>query len=130
MATKTTTKKKATAKQATRKATTKKSTPKADGAKKMSALDAAARVLAEAGEPMTSKAMIEAMSAKGYWTSPGGATPHSTLYAAIIREVRVKGTEARFVKTDRGHFGLAGAAPAKPKRKAAKQAETAAPEAK
>jgi len=127
MATKTT--KKATTKKATRKATTKKSTPKADGTKQMSALDAAARVLAEAGEPMTSKAMIEAMAAKGYWTSPGGATPHSTLYAAIIREVRVKGTEARFVKTDRGHFGLAGAT-AKPKRKVAPQAETPAPEGK
>lgn len=39
---------------------------------KLSALDAAAKVLAEAGEPMTSKAMIDAMAAKGYWTSPGG----------------------------------------------------------
>jgi len=127
MATKTT--KKAMAKKATRKATAKKAAARSDGAKKVSALDAAARVLAESGLPMTSKGMIEAMSAKGYWTSPGGATPHSTLYAAIIREVRVKGTEARFVKTDRGHFGLAGAT-AKPKRKAAKQADSPAPEAK
>jgi len=76
--------------------------------KKLSALDAAAKVLAEAGEPMAAKALIEAMAAKGYWTSPGGLTPHATLYAAILREISVKGDEARFVKTGRGRFGLAG----------------------
>jgi hypothetical protein len=47
------------------------------------------------------------MSAKGYWTSPGGQTPHATLYAAILREINVKGPEARFAKTDRGRFTLA-----------------------
>jgi hypothetical protein len=50
---------------------------------KMSALDAAAKVLAEAGEPMAAKAMIEAMAAKGLWTSPGGKTPHATLYTVV-----------------------------------------------
>lgn len=75
---------------------------------KLSALDAAAKVLAESGEPMTSKEMIDAMAAKGYWTSPGGKTPQATLYAAILREVQTKGTEARFQKTERGHFALAG----------------------
>ncbi len=74
---------------------------------KMSALDAAAKVLAEAGEPMTSKAMIDAMAAKGYWTSPGGKTPQATLYAAILREMQTKGADARFTKTERGHFALA-----------------------
>lgn len=71
---------------------------------KMSALDAAAQVLANAQEPMNTKALIEAMAAKGLWTSPGGKTPHATLYAAIIREITTKGTEARFLKTDRGLF--------------------------
>ena len=75
---------------------------KTDG--KMSALDAAAKVLAEAGEPMTTKAMIETMAAKGYWTSPGGKTPHATLYSGILREINVKGDESRFQKTDRGLF--------------------------
>ena len=75
---------------------------KAEG--KMSALDAAAKVLGEAGEPMTTKAMIEAMATKGYWTSPGGKTPAATLYAAILREINTKGDEARFTKTDRGLF--------------------------
>ena len=80
--------------------------PKAGGKRdgKMSALDAAAKVLAEAGEPLTARAMIEAMAAKGYWTSPGGKTPHSTLYAAIIREIAKKGDESRFKKADRGQF--------------------------
>ena len=71
---------------------------------KASALDAAARVLAEAKEPLTTKQMIEAMAAKGYWTSPSGKTPHATLYSAIIREISVKGKDARFQKTERGHF--------------------------
>lgn len=73
----------------------------------MSTLDAAAIVLAEAGKPMTAKAMIDAMSAKGYWTSPGGQTPQATLYAAIIREFTKKGVESRFQKVGRGQFALA-----------------------
>ncbi|HXU24385.1 MAG TPA: winged helix-turn-helix domain-containing protein [Tepidiformaceae bacterium] len=72
--------------------------------KRMSALDAAARVLAEAGEPMNAKALIEAMATKGYWTSPGGKTPHATLYAAIAREIAVKGKESRFAKASKGYF--------------------------
>src|SRR5439155_2735073 len=51
-----------------------------DKAKKVSTLDAAARVLEETGEKMTCKEMIDAMAAKGYWTSPGGQTPDRTLY--------------------------------------------------
>ncbi|HVJ67062.1 MAG TPA: HTH domain-containing protein [Caulifigura sp.] len=77
----------------------------------MSALDAAAKVLGEASEPMATKAMIEAMAAKKYWTSPGGKTPHATLYAAILREIKVKENESRFAKTDPGHFTLNGKAP-------------------
>ena len=77
---------------------------KSDG--KLSQLDAAVKVLTESGTPMTTKAMIEAMATKGYWTSPGGATPHATLYSAILRELQKKGTEARLVKVDRGQFTL------------------------
>jgi hypothetical protein len=63
----------------------------------------AARVLAEAGEPMTCQEMIDAMAAKKYWASPGGKTPSATLYSAILRELS-KGSESRFVKTERGKF--------------------------
>ena len=72
--------------------------------KKLSAIDAAAQVLAASKEPMNAKQMIEAMAAKGLWTSPGGKTPWATLYSAIIREVATKGKESRFVKKDRGQF--------------------------
>ena len=72
--------------------------------KKVSAIDAAAQVLAASKEPMNAKEMIEAMATQKLWTSPGGATPHATLYSAIIREIAAKGKEARFVKTERGKF--------------------------
>jgi hypothetical protein len=73
-------------------------------AKKLSCLDAAARVLAEADEPLNAKQMIDAITAKGYWSSPGGKTPHATLYSAILREISTKGNDARFRKTERGKF--------------------------
>ena len=79
-------------------------TPAEPKEKKVSALAAAARVLAEAGQAMTCKEMIGVMAAKGYWTSPGDATPDATLYSAIVRELSVKGDDARFQKTDRGKF--------------------------
>jgi hypothetical protein len=72
--------------------------------KKLSALDAAAKVLGEAAQPLTCQEMIDAMAAKGYWTSPGGQTPAATLYSAILRELTTKGADARFVKTARGKF--------------------------
>ena len=72
--------------------------------KKTSAIDAAAKVLADSKQPMNAKEMIDAMSAKGLWTSPGGKTPHATLYSAIIREIALKGKESRFTKTERGKF--------------------------
>jgi hypothetical protein len=78
--------------------------PKEPQAKKPSALDAAFRVLQEASQPLTCPEMIEAMAAKGYWTSPGGKTPAATLYSAILREINIKGDASRFVKTERGKF--------------------------
>jgi hypothetical protein len=53
---------------------------------------------------MTAKEMVEAAEAKGYWKSPGGKTPHATVYSAIIREITKKGSESRFCKTERGKF--------------------------
>ena len=51
--------------------------------KKLSQIEAALKVLAEQSTAMTCKQLVEAMSAKGYWTSPGGATPHATLYTVV-----------------------------------------------
>ena len=75
--------------------------------KKLSALDAAARVLGESGQAMNCQEMIEAMAAKGYWSSPGGKTPSATLYSAILKELKTKGADARFRKTERGKFARA-----------------------
>ncbi len=78
----------------------------AKGNGNLSGLDAAAQILVEAKEPMGCKDMVEQAIAKGLW-SPGGKTPHATLYAAIIREISKKGKDARFAKVDRGRFQLA-----------------------
>lgn len=77
---------------------------KGDG--QLSAIDAAAKVLAEKGGAMTTREMVEQMAAQGYWISPGGQTPAATLYSAILREITTKGQEARFRKTERGKFAL------------------------
>ena len=79
---------------------------KAASDRKPSGLDLAAKVLAEAGEPLAVKAIAERAIAAGWATS--GKTPHATLYAAIIREISKKGDAARFKKTDRGLFVAAG----------------------
>ncbi len=92
------------AKKAKKPATTKK--PAKAPAKKLSALDAAAKVLGQKKKPMSAKELIEAMSAKGYWKSPGGKTPHATLYAAMLREINSKGKDSRFKKVERGKFAL------------------------
>lgn len=74
---------------------------------KMSQLSAAIAVLKKARKPMSCKAMVEAMEAQKLWTSPGGKTPHATLYASILRDI-ARGDDARFKKVDRGQFTLAG----------------------
>jgi hypothetical protein len=79
-------------------------TQKASSAPKLSALDAAAQVLTETGTALTCQELIQVMADKGYWTSPGGKTPAATLYAAILKELKTKGVQARFLKTAPGKF--------------------------
>ncbi len=78
--------------------------PKETKPKRVSALDAAAQVLAASDVPMRAKELIAAMEKKGLWSSPGGKTPHATLYAAMIREIAALGDKARFKKHERGVF--------------------------
>jgi len=52
--------------------------------------------------------MVKTMLETGLWQT-GGKTPAATIYAAIIREIAVKGDKSRFRKTDRGHFELTAA---------------------
>jgi hypothetical protein len=77
---------------------------KPKGDRPLSGLDAAAKVLAGSGKPMRVSEIVEQMSKRGLWTSKAGRTPEATVYAAIIREIRDKGVESRFVKKDRGLF--------------------------
>ena len=49
--------------------------------------------------------IIAAMAEAKLWSS-AAPTPHATLYSAILREITTKKDEARFQKTDRGHFAL------------------------
>jgi len=89
------------------KKTTRQSKQRKAKAKRTSALEAAARVLEEAGQPMSAPQIVAAAEQKGYWRSPAGKTPERTLYAAIIREIAAKGKDARFRKTERGKFARA-----------------------
>lgn len=79
---------------------------KARGERRPSGLDAAARILAEAGKPLDCKTIVARAFERGYWKS-GGKTPHATVYSAILREIQHKGSEARFRKAARGKFELA-----------------------
>ncbi len=114
MATKKKTQRTAAAKKTAKRTTVAKKTTKQAAQKKkrsergMSALDAAAKVLAEAKRPMSTKEMVDAMAVKGYWKSPGGKTPAATLYSAILRECQKKGKDDLFKKVDRGRFALKG----------------------
>ena len=74
--------------------------------KRISALDAAAQVLAKAGKPMKAQELIAAMAEQNLWKSPAGKTPHATLYAAMMRDARDKGSASRFRKVDRGMFAV------------------------
>ena len=81
--------------------------PKAEKPKRIGALSAAVRVLTESGKPLRSGELIDLMAERGYWSSPNGRTPAATLYAAMIREIKNKGKEARFRQVGPGQFALA-----------------------
>jgi hypothetical protein len=73
---------------------------------KRGAWEAALRVLGASGQAMRCPELIAAMATKGYWSSPKGRTPASTLYASFLREIQTKGETARVVTTTRGKFAL------------------------
>jgi len=78
----------------------------AGGDRRPSGLDAAAKVLADATEPLSAGEMVERMLTRGLWRT-NGKTPANTLYAAILREINAKGDAARFRKAGCGKFELA-----------------------
>lgn len=74
---------------------------------KLSALDAAAKVLAEECRAMGARDVVAAMPATGYWTSPGGKTSITTLYSANAKGDADQGDAVRFTKAEPGKFDLA-----------------------
>ena len=72
----------------------------------MSCLDAAAKVLTEEGVALSCADIFDLMDTRGYWKSANGKTPSNTLYSAIVREIKDKGNNSRFRKTDRGKFRI------------------------
>lgn len=71
----------------------------------MTARDAAALVLEEAGRPMTAQELYEAMNQKGYWHS-SGLTPAATVASNLYMEIQREGEASRFCKVRRGVFAL------------------------
>ena len=82
-------------------------TPQPVANARLSALDAAAKVLTEADEPMNCRQLIEVMTENHYWQPKVGSTPQNTLHAAISKEIKTKGADSRFAKVGRGQFALA-----------------------
>jgi len=72
---------------------------KPKGERKPGCLDAAVRVLKEAGKPMQCGDIVKVALEKGYWQTKG-ATPGATLYAAVLRECVAKGAKARFRRAE------------------------------
>jgi len=69
----------------------------------LNALDAAHRVLRESKKPLTCREIVNRAAQKKYHRS-SGATPQNTINAAMLREIKAQGENARFIKTGRGLF--------------------------
>lgn len=66
-----------------------------------SLVNAAIIVLADAGEPLNAKAIVERATAGGLYEPGDGKTPEASLYSAMLRDAK-----ARFQKADRGLWTL------------------------
>ncbi|QDU71054.1 HTH domain-containing protein [Mucisphaera calidilacus] len=84
------------------------------GEKQMSLLDAAAHLLSlgtgDDPRAMRCQELVDLAIESRLWSPGKGKTPANTLYAAISREIKVKGDASRFVKAERGKFALASTA--------------------
>ena len=76
--------------------------------KKLSLLNAAAKVLAACRTPMNCKEMIAKAVEMGLWTPTGAKPPEQTLYSGIFREIKST-DEPRFKKSEtrKGSFEYA-----------------------
>ena len=76
----------------------------AAGPRGISLLAAAANLLAETGWTANCRKIVQELDERGIWSSPGGKTPNSTLYASMNREIEEKGDRSRFVRADKGLY--------------------------
>ena len=80
--------------------------PRGEG-KRLGLVDAAILIMKEAGTPMNCQDIVKAILEKNLWAT-SGKTPAATLYSSILRDIRKKGSGARFKKVERGQFALNG----------------------
>ncbi len=72
---------------------------------KSEALEAAAKVLAKAKNPLTAKNIMQEILRQKLWFTTG-KTPHITLASALSRDIKKLGKKSRFKRADRGLFEL------------------------
>jgi restriction system protein len=61
----------------------------------MSAISASAKVLKEAGKPLSCREIADIALAKGYWNTTG-KTPWATIAAQIYTDINKRGAASRF----------------------------------
>jgi restriction system protein len=71
----------------------------------MDSLDAAEKVLDQAGQPLHYKTITEQIIEKELWYTTG-KTPDQTINARIAVDIKKKGEHSRFIRTTPGVFGL------------------------
>jgi hypothetical protein len=95
---------------------------------KSEALDAAEKVLNDAAEPMDAKSIIIEIRKRKLWFTTA-RTPHTTLAAAISRDIKRNGNTSRFQRIGRGMYQLTNKPAAKQPVKVAKSKTPAKPAA-
>jgi restriction system protein len=73
--------------------------------RRLTAIDAAYRVLAEADEPLHSNQIAQRMIAQGLWSTQG-KTPGATVDAQIAVDIKANGTHSRFRRVGRSIFTI------------------------
>ncbi|MGB6679798.1 MAG: HTH domain-containing protein [Candidatus Bathyarchaeia archaeon] len=71
----------------------------------MNSIEAAVKVLADAGEPLHYKNICRRILEQGLWKTQG-KTPESTVNANLAKEIQKNGEKSRFQRTDPGTFAL------------------------
>lgn len=71
----------------------------------MTVLEAAEKILTEAGHPLSTRELTEQMLLKGYWKTQA-RTPEATVKACLAVDLKTKGKASIFIRPKPGHYGL------------------------